>query len=117
MKVLVVDDNPINRLLPVTWLSRAGYEAVECSSGFEAIERLGAGLYDAMLLDLSMPGLSGTELCRQLRASREHAGMRIVAYTAHLQPDLVNGFHEAGFDAVLIKPVTRAVVFKALGIE
>lgn len=117
MKVLVVDDNPINRLLPVTWLNRAGHEAVECSSGFEALERLGVGQYDAVLLDLSMPGLSGTEVCRQLRASPEHADVRIVAYTAHLQPELVGGFQGAGFDQVLIKPVTRAGVFKALGIE
>ena len=117
MKVLVVDDNPINRLLPVTWLSRAGHQAEECASGFEALERLGLGHYDAVLLDLSMPGLSGTEVCRTLRASPEHADMRIVAYTAHLQPELVSGFQEAGFDAVLIKPVTRLAAFKALGIE
>lgn len=117
MKVLVVDDNPVNRLLPVTWLIRAGHEAVECSSGHEALERLGSGRYDAVLLDLSMPGLSGTEVCRTLRASPEHADMRIVAYTAHLQPELVSGFQEAGFDAVLIKPVTRLAAFTALGIE
>ncbi len=117
MKVLVVDDNPVNRLLPITWLSNAGHEAVECCSGYEALERLGGGRYDAMLLDLSMPGLSGTEVCRQLREQPEHADMRIVAYTAYLQPELVSGFQEAGFDAVLIKPVTRKAAFKALGIE
>ena len=77
MKVLVVDDNPINRLLPVTWLNRNGCSAEECADGREAVARVRDGSFDIVLLDLSMPGISGMEVCSQLRALPGAAGPQI----------------------------------------
>ncbi len=114
MRVLIVDDNPINRLLPLAWLNRHGCAAEECADGQSALERLREGGFDAVLLDLSMPGMSGMEVCSRLRASPGGKALRIVAYTAHAMPDAVAGFKEAGFDEVLLKPITSDQLLRAL---
>ncbi|MHB1375125.1 MAG: response regulator [Thauera sp.] len=117
MKILVVDDNPINRLLPVAWLNRNGCTAEECADGREALARMHEGRFDAVLLDLSMPGMSGMEVCSQLRQLPGGAALRVVAYTAHAMPEAIEGFKAAGFDDVLIKPITREKLMRALALE
>ena len=117
MKVLVVDDSPINRLLPIAWLKRSGCEAVKSAGGMDVLDKVAGGDFDAMLLDLSMPGLSGTEICRLVRATTAGGALRIVAYTAHAVPDAVEGFMAAGFDGVLIKPITKDALFAALALQ
>lgn len=117
MKVLVVDDNPINRLLPVTWLNRNGCSAEECADGREAVARVRDGSFDIVLLDLSMPGISGMEVCSQLRALPGGTALRLIAYTAHAMPEAVEGFKTAGFDDVLIKPITREKLMRVLALE
>jgi CheY-like chemotaxis protein len=114
MKVMVVDDNPINRLLPVAWLTRSGHEAVESAGGEAVFEQLRSGGIDVLLLDISMPGLSGSEICARLRAMPETRQLRIVAYTAHALPEMIESFLQSGFDDVLIKPVTREALMRAL---
>lgn len=115
MKVLVVDDNPINRLLPIAWLKRLGCETEESAGGADALAKLAAGGVDVVLLDLSMPELSGTEICRRARAMPGGAAIRIIAYTAHAAPEGFEAFRSAGFDDVLIKPITRDALLAALG--
>jgi CheY-like chemotaxis protein len=117
MKVLVVDDNPINRLLPVTWLNRNGCTAEESTDGRDALERIREGSFDVVLLDLSMPGMSGMEVCSTLRALPGGSALRLIAYTAHAMPEAVEGFKAAGFDDVLIKPITREKLMRALALE
>jgi len=117
MKILVVDDNPINRLLPVAWLTRNGCLAEECADGHSALERIRLGGFDAVLLDLSMPGMSGVEVCNQLRSLPGSQALRLIAYTAHAMPEAIEGFKAAGFDDVLIKPITREKLMRALGLE
>lgn len=117
MKVLVVDDNPINRLLPVVWLRRSGCEAEECVDGYGALERLNEAVFDAVLLDVSMPGLSGIDVCRRLREAPATAGLRIVAYTAHATPATIEDIKAAGFDDVLIKPITLEQLLRALSLH
>ncbi|MDV7393312.1 response regulator, partial [Arthrospira platensis SPKY1] len=107
---MVVDDNPINRLLPVAWLTRAGHEVVECAGGEEVFELLKAGDVELLLLDISMPGLSGSEICTRLRATPEARRLRIVAYTAHALPEMLEAYLAEGFDDVIVKPVTREVL-------
>ena len=68
---------------------------------------------DAILLDVSMPGISGTDLCRQLRTRPEFGGVRIIAYTAHAMPGEREDILSAGFDDILIKPISRQVLLAA----
>lgn len=113
MKVLIVDDNPINRLLPIAWLKRLGCETEESAGGADALAKLATGGFDVVLLDLSMPEMSGTEICRRTRAMPGGGRIRIIAYTAHAAPEAFESFRSAGFDDVLVKPVTRETLLGA----
>jgi CheY-like chemotaxis protein len=117
MRVLIVDDQEVNRLLARTHLERAGVQAEEAEDGQAALARLAAGRFDAMLLDISMPGLSGLDVCRAVRADPALAGLRVVAYTAHAFPQTAGEIMAAGFDALLVKPVRREALLRALGVE
>ena len=115
MKVLIVDDNPINRLLPIAWLKRLGCETEESAGGTDALAKLATGGFDVVLLDLSMPEMSGTEICRRTRAMPGGGRIRIIAYTAHAAPEAFESFRSAGFDDVLVKPVTRDALLGVFG--
>ena len=115
MKVLIVDDNPINRLLPIAWLKRLGCETEESAGGADALAKLATGGFDVVLLDLSMPEMSGTEICRRTRAMPGGGRIRIIAYTAHAAPEAFESFRSAGFDDVLVKPVTRETLLGVFG--
>ena len=66
--ILVVDDLPQNVRLLRAVLEPRGYEVASADSGEEALERLGEGGVDLVLLDVVMPGIDGYEVCRRLRA-------------------------------------------------
>lgn len=105
---LVVDDVMLNRKLALAFFSRMGWRTSETDGGETALQWLAAkhAPVDLVLLDISMPDLSGEEVCRQLRADPAWATLKIVAYTAHAaQPD-IDRFLANGFDAVLIKPIS-----------
>jgi CheY-like chemotaxis protein len=114
MKILVVDDNPINRLLPLAWLRREACDPVESADGYDALEKAQAEAFDVVLLDLSMPWLSGREVCRALRALPGGERMRIIAYTAHATPDALASLCAEGFDDVIFKPVSREALLRAV---
>lgn len=120
MKVLIVDDQPLNRKLPMTMLTRAGIACCAVSSGQQALAMLGADPeISHVLLDVSMPGMSGTEVCAILRGEASPAaacGLRIIAYTAHAFTDEKAAIMRAGFDDLLIKPITQERLNKALGL-
>ena len=67
MKVLIVDDQKINRMLPSVLLKQAGCEVFELDNGEAVPALLQANPVDAVLLDISMPGVSGMEVCAKLR--------------------------------------------------
>jgi CheY-like chemotaxis protein len=116
-KVLIVDDQQINRKLPMVMLSSSGFVCVEASSGAQALEILSADpTFSHVLLDVSMPGMSGIEVCRLLRARMAAQGstLRIVAYTAHAFADETAEIMSAGFDDLLVKPITRESLNRAL---
>lgn len=114
MRILIVDDHPINRTLPAIWLARRGHEVVECGDGLQALEAIAHERFDAVLLDICMPGVSGLDVCRRLRASEGPDCPRIVAYTAHAVPEMLDEMHETGFDEILIKPITEEGLLRAL---
>jgi signal transduction histidine kinase/CheY-like chemotaxis protein len=103
--ILVVEDNPINQKVVISLLKRKGYLAEVASDGREAIEKLEAGEFRLVLMDVQMPVLDGLEATRRIRANLRFAGLPIVAMTAHA----MNGDRErcldAGMDAYVAKPV------------
>jgi class 3 adenylate cyclase/CheY-like chemotaxis protein len=107
-KILVVDDVPKNVKLLADVLAVKGYETITAASGTEALARVAADAPDLVLLDVMMPGMSGYEVCRAIRADPAHAMLPIVLVTA-LDPaqERVKGL-EAGADDFLSKPVNQA---------
>lgn len=116
MRVLIVDDQEINRILPRTHLERLGVPAAEAEDGRTALDLLAAGGFDTVLLDLSMPGLSGLDVCRRVRADPALRGVRVIAYTAPGPAQTADEILAAGFDGLLTKPVRRDALVRALGL-
>lgn len=113
-RVLVVDDNAINRKLASALLKRRGWLSLEVESGAAALDALVAEHFDAVLLDIRMPGIDGEEVCRRIRADARWAALRLVAYTAHALESDKQRFIDAGFDTVLIKPITMQNLVESL---
>lgn len=102
--VLVVDDFDDGRELVAELLAGAGYRTLEAGSGPEALQKAAAEPPDLVLLDLSLPGMDGWELARELRAAPAGERLRIVALTAHSGSRPRARALEAGCDEVLTKP-------------
>jgi CheY-like chemotaxis protein len=115
-RALVVDDNPTNRMLAVAMLAKLGWTTDEAESGESALRMAEETAYALILLDISMPGLSGEETCLRFRQGR-HSQTRIIAYTAHAFPEERARFLAAGFDEILVKPITRQSLSTAISPE
>lgn len=101
---LVVDDNEINRRLARVMLTRLGWTVAEAASGEAALSACAGSDFPLILLDISMPGLSGQETCTLLR--QRACLSRIIAYTAHAFPAERDKFLAGGFDDILVKPIS-----------
>jgi len=100
-RLLVVDDDvQIRRILRAT-LSAARYEVDTAASGEESLEMMKDRKYHLVLLDLSMPGVDGLELCRMLRATSE--AEIIILSVRSIESDIVEGL-DAGADDYITKP-------------
>jgi CheY-like chemotaxis protein/HPt (histidine-containing phosphotransfer) domain-containing protein len=110
MRVLVVDDHPVNREVLVRQLELLGLSADSVNDGVEAIEAWAAGRYIAVLADIHMPRMDGYELASRMRAAeaegRKTGRIPIVAVTANAMKDEEERCIAAGMDAYLAKPVT-----------
>ena len=101
-RILVVEDEPLVRELICTQLTRDGSAPRGASTGEEALALIDRERFDLILLDIRLPGMSGIEACRQIRA-RSDVPVVFVTAAASLQERL-EGF-DAGADDYVIKPV------------
>ncbi len=109
--VLVADDDADIRDLVAYKLEQAGLEVVAVEDGQAALEQARARQPTLAVLDVSMPGLSGIDVCRMLRADPATAGMLIIMLTARVQEQDVEGGFSAGADDYVTKPFSpRALV-------
>ena len=109
--VLVADDDADIRDLVAYKLEQAGLEVVAVEDGQAALEQARARRPMLAVLDVSMPGLSGIDVCRMLRADPATAGMLIIMLTARVQQQDVEGGFSAGADDYVTKPFSpRALV-------
>lgn len=104
---LVVDDQHTNRLLASALLKRLGWTVLEAADGLSALALSRENSFRLILLDISMPGLSGEETCLQIRASHGDNPVKIIAYTAHAFAEDRERLLAGGFDDVLVKPINR----------
>src|SRR5262249_16776418 len=103
MKILLVDDEPAMRELLRATLESVDIAVDEASSGLEAQARLRRRKADVVVLDLRMPGMSGVELCRALKANPRTADIPVGALTGAEHED-VRAVQRAGAAAVIRKP-------------
>jgi two-component system sensor histidine kinase ChiS len=107
IKILIVDDEPVNRQVLVNYLSLHDYAIHEATNGTEALAIVERHHPDLILLDVMMPKLTGYEVCRRLRLHYSASELPVVLLTAKNQiADLVAGL-EAGANDYLTKPVEK----------
>lgn len=104
-KLLVVDDDALNRDLMVRRLAKRGFDASDAESGEKALERVRAGATDLVLLDVEMPGMSGLEVLAQLRKAYSPAQLPVIMVTGKAGSDDVVQALEAGANDYVTKPI------------
>lgn len=110
MRILIVDDNAVNRIVLNRFLQGGPWEVLEAVDGLDALIAFEAAPPDLVLMDLAMPGMDGIEATRRMRAAERAAGRRgisIVAVTASIGSANDELARDAGFDEILIKPVRK----------
>jgi PAS domain S-box-containing protein len=104
LRILVVEDNPVNREVLLAQLSRLGYQAAAVENGAEAVEALAAAGYDLVLMDCQMPVMDGFEATLHIREVHR-SDIPIVAVTADAMPADRDRCLQAGMNDYLAKPV------------
>ncbi len=115
-RILLVEDNEVNRKLAVRLLEKMGHQVDLASNGAEACEALCATTYDLVLMDLQMPVMGGLEATCKIREREQHSGQHvpILAMTAHAAAQDEKRCLEAGMDGYLTKPIRREVLRKEI---
>ena len=114
MRVLVVDDVALNRMLLDSQIKRLGAEVLCAADGYEALTLLGRERVDLVLLDVQMPGIDGLETAERMRALPNGRNVRIVAVTANAQPGEREHCLAASMDDYVTKPLRVAVLQQVL---
>jgi CheY-like chemotaxis protein len=104
-RILVVEDSPDIRVLIRMLLESAGHEVLTANDGREGVETAARERPDLVLMDLSLPVLSGWEAARQIKSQPETAGITVIAVTAHAMQGDRERAMAAGCDGFLSKPI------------
>ncbi len=111
LSVLMVEDNPINREVLRAMLEQEGHRVTEAADGTAGVAAAATGRFDLILMDISMPGMNGTEAARAIReGGGPNAATPIVATTAHALPAEIESFRANGMPQTLTKPISRAAL-------
>ena len=115
LRVLVADDEALNRSIMGSFLARLGHEFVCVDNGAAAVEAALAEDFDVILMDVRMPGMNGMEATRRIRAAGgPRSRIRIMAVTAQAFAEQLVMCQEAGMDGHLAKPFNLAMLIAAL---
>ncbi|MEO0399598.1 MAG: ATP-binding protein [Pseudomonadota bacterium] len=106
LKILIVDDNQVNRLVVSSFLAPLGVLPIQAQSGEEAVDCATTQDFDLILMDIAMPGMDGVEAMKQIRATLKDAAPPIIANTAHAMRHEVDDYLAQGFNGYLTKPIT-----------
>ena len=115
LRVLVVDDEALNRNIAQGFLSIAGHVVVCVDNGAAAVEAAATDDFDVILMDVRMPGMNGLDATRLIRALPAPRGrVRVVAVTAQAFAQQIEICRQAGMDSHVSKPFKQAVLLAAL---
>jgi CheY-like chemotaxis protein len=116
LRILLVEDNPINQMVACGLLQRQGHSVVVAGNGKDALRTLEDQSFDLVLMDVQMPEMDGLEATAAIRAGEEGTGRRlpIIALTAQAFSEDRDRCFEAGMDAYLSKPVQAQQLLQAV---
>jgi signal transduction histidine kinase/CheY-like chemotaxis protein/HPt (histidine-containing phosphotransfer) domain-containing protein len=116
LRILVVEDNAVNQRLLARILEKRGHAVTLAWNGREALSALGAGTFDAVIMDVQMPEMDGFETTAAIRAAEKDTGAHvpIVALTAHALKGDREACLAAGMDEYLTKPIRTPELFEAI---
>ena len=112
INILVVEDNKINQMITKKILTKMGLKCELVDNGEDAVKKVKANNYDIVLMDIHMPGISGIEATKQIRAFNKE--QIIFALTAVTIEDKMQEFEEAGFNDLISKPFKQEDLVKKL---
>ena len=111
VRVLVVEDNPTNRLIVTRLLENLGASVETAADGYLGVEAAARGGFDLILMDIQMPGIDGVEAASRIRAlGGGAAATPIVALTANVLAHQRQSYLDAGMDGVVGKPIAPALL-------
>jgi PAS domain S-box-containing protein len=114
-RVLLVEDEPLNREIGCDLLNAAGIAVETADNGFAAIDRFADGGFDLILMDIQMPGLDGLDATRRIRTRADGQTVPIIALTANAYAEDRQRCLDAGMDDFLAKPVDPDALYAILG--
>jgi len=116
LRVLVAEDNPVNRRLAVALLERMGHTPVIVENGREAVREVEQGNFDLVLMDVQMPEVDGLEATAAIRTAERFSGrcIPIIAMTAHAMKGDREQCLNAGMDGYLAKPISGKSLAQAI---
>jgi CheY-like chemotaxis protein len=113
LRILGVEDNPFGRVVLNTILGELGHQAEFVGRGEAAVERIEQGAFDAVLMDMVLPGIDGVEAIRRIRGlAPPHGAIAIIGLSGRGDDEAAS--REAGADAFLLKPVSPRALATAL---
>lgn len=113
LHLLIVEDNKINQVITKKMLSKKEMSSDIANNGYEAVELAQTNTYDAILMDIHMPGISGEEATIQIR--QFDSKIPIIALTAISLDDSLESFYAAGCNDVVTKPFKPEVFYQKIG--
>jgi CheY-like chemotaxis protein len=114
LRVLVVDDHPVNRIVVKMLLEPFGCVITEATDGQTALDHLAAEAVDIVLMDVNMPGMGGLEATRRIRAESSLRHLPIIGLTADGMEAQQTAGHDAGMDDQVLKPIDVAILLRVL---
>jgi CheY-like chemotaxis protein len=113
LRILVVEDNPTNRIIATKLLEQLGASVETAADGFLGVEAAAHGGFDLILMDVQMPGMDGLEAARRIRALPAPVGATpIVALTANVLSHQSQAYLAAGMNGVVGKPISPAALLQ-----
>jgi PAS domain S-box-containing protein len=115
LRVLVVEDNPTNRMIATKLLESLGAEVATAADGYLGVDAAEHGDFHLILMDVQMPGIDGLEAARRIRALGGAAAQTpIVALTANVLAHQRRAYLDSGMDGVVGKPISPGVLLREI---
>lgn len=116
MRILYVEDDPLNRRVVRDMLAVAGADMAEAPDAPEGLRLIDEDSFDLVLIDLRMPGMDGLDLIRRVRGrADDKRNLPLIVITAETGTEMESRCVEAGADELLTKPVAMKALFDAIG--